>query len=230
MKLPLLEAAQAQKHVTMNEATVLVDALTNLLLLDRDLASPPGGVVDGDAYLVAAGASGSWAGREGEIALRVDGAWRFAPPFAGLRVFVADEAVSLVHDGSGFVSQQSETLAIGASGSAIRASVLEEEVALSGASVASTITIADRRIVLGVSLRVTEAVTGATSFSCGVAGEADKFGDLLGTALGASNVGVIGATAFYADTPVLLTANGGAFTGGKVRIAIHALAFTAPAS
>ncbi|MFC3119904.1 hypothetical protein ACFOHS_22585, partial [Jhaorihella thermophila] len=43
---------------------------------------------------------------------------------------------------------------------------------------------------------------------------------LLGTAAGASNLGIIWPEAFWADTPIVLTANGGDFTGGAVRIAI----------
>jgi hypothetical protein len=49
-------------------------------------------------------------------------------------------------------------------------------VTLSGASVATTVTIPNRAIVLGVSTRTSVAITGATSYSCGVAGEAGKFG------------------------------------------------------
>lgn len=47
-------------------------------------------------------------------------------------------------------------------------------------------------------------------------------------AAGSQNRGVIGPTAFYSDTPVVLTANGGDFTGGSVRIAIHCVLVGAP--
>jgi hypothetical protein len=78
--------------------------------------------------------------------------------------------------------------------------------------------IPDRAIVLGVASRTTLAITGASSYSVGISGEADKFGDLLGIALGSNNIGVIGPTAFYADTQVRVTANGSDFTGGQVRL------------
>jgi hypothetical protein len=107
--------------------------------------------------------------------------------------------------------------------------VLEQTLSgLSGASVASTIEIPDRSIVLGVSTRVVTAVTGAASFDCGVAGETEKFGVALGVAAGSANVGVIGPQAFSADTPIVLTAQGGSFTSGAVRIAIHHLTLGAP--
>jgi hypothetical protein len=82
--------------------------------------------------------------------------------------------------------------------------------------------------VLGVSTRVVTTITGAVSFDCGVAGEANKFGGALGVAAGTTNVGVIGPQAFYANTPIVLTARGGSFTGGVVRIAIHHLTLGAP--
>jgi hypothetical protein len=108
----------------------------------------------------------------------------------------------------------------------------EEELTLSGAfaETADAAFIPDRAIVLGVAARTTLAVTGATSYSVGIAGEADKFGDLLDIALGSSNVGVIGPAPFYADTKVRVTANGANFTGGKVRLVCTFIEMSAPAS
>ena len=39
--LPYIQAAQAQKHVTHNEAMRLLDAVVQLSVLDRDLTAPP---------------------------------------------------------------------------------------------------------------------------------------------------------------------------------------------
>jgi hypothetical protein len=39
---------------------------------------------------------------------------------------------------------------------------------------------------------------------------------------------VIGPEGFYADTPVRITANGGSFTGGKVRLIVYFLEMSAP--
>ena len=98
--LPLLAAAQAQKHVTHNEALLQLDALSCARLLDRDLSAPPGSVSDGDTYLVKATGSGDWTGQSGRIAFAVDGAWRFYPPYTGLIAYVVDEAKLLVFDGT----------------------------------------------------------------------------------------------------------------------------------
>jgi hypothetical protein len=83
-----------------------------------------------------------------------------------------------------------------ANGGAIGLIATEEELTLSGAFVDATIAvIADRMIVLGVASRTTQAVTGASSYSVGIAGEPSKFGGSLGVALGSTNIGVIGPTA-----------------------------------
>jgi hypothetical protein len=100
LRLPLLAAAQAQKHVTHNEALLALDVLVQCAVLDRDLAAPPSVPADGDRYIVGASPSGAWAGHAGEIAAFVAGAWSFHVPQAGFLAFVADEAVLLVHDGS----------------------------------------------------------------------------------------------------------------------------------
>ena len=65
LQLPYIMPSQAQKHVTHNEAIRSLDALVHLAVLDRDLFAPPASPADGDRYLVAAGATDAWAGKEG---------------------------------------------------------------------------------------------------------------------------------------------------------------------
>jgi len=239
--LPYLLAAQAQKHVTVNEALRLLDGLVQLAVLDRHLTTPPASPADGARYIVAAGATGAWAGWDGSVAYWVDGAWMRLAPRPGWRVWVADEATLLIRKGTvwerldvalGLIALAGTTrIAEGPAGSAIDAAVAEELLSgLSGTSVDSTITIPDRAIVLGVSTRTVTAVTGASSYDCGIAGEPSKFGGSLGVAVGSTNSGVIGPTAFYAPTPIRLTANGGNLTGGAVRVAIHYLLPRVPQS
>jgi len=101
--MPLLAAAQAQKHVTHNEALVQLDALLYARILDRDLTAPPSTPADGDAYLVKAAATGAWTGQSGKLAAALDGAWRFYPPFTGLSLYVADEQKLIVFDGAAWL-------------------------------------------------------------------------------------------------------------------------------
>ncbi|ADZ71341.1 hypothetical protein SL003B_2918 [Polymorphum gilvum SL003B-26A1] len=226
MKLPLIAAAQAQKHVTHNEALARLDALAHLCFLDRDLAAPPP-AADGDTYLVAAGATGDWSGRDGAIAHVRDGAWQFLEAVEGLTAHVVDEDVFVVFTGGAWrvyaaLLAPVATLAQGGFGSAVRFATLETQLSgLAGPHADTEPIIPDRAVVFGVSTRTVATVTGAASYDCGLAGETSKFGGSLGVAAGSSNAGVIGPTAFYADTAVRLTANGGSFTGGAVRIAVH---------
>lgn len=98
--LPYILAAQAQKHVTHNEAVRTLDALVHLAVLDRDLAAPPASPADGDRYIVAQGASGAWSAHGGEIAVWQDGAWAFFAPREGWIAWIVDENAALAWDGS----------------------------------------------------------------------------------------------------------------------------------
>ncbi len=100
LQLPYLMAAQAQKHVTHNEALRALDALVQLLVLDKDLASPPGSPAEGSRYIVAAGPTGAWAGQAAKIAAYQDGAWMFYPPGEGWLAWVADEDKLYVYSGT----------------------------------------------------------------------------------------------------------------------------------
>ncbi|WP_072395681.1 DUF2793 domain-containing protein [Hyphomicrobium sp. CS1GBMeth3] len=100
LKLPYILAAQSQKHVTHNEALRALDAVVQLAVADKDLATPPGSPAEGSRYIVAAGPSGSWSGRAGQIAAYQDGAWAFYEPQAGWQAWVADESAFYVFDGA----------------------------------------------------------------------------------------------------------------------------------
>ncbi len=110
--LPQLAADQAQKHVTVNEALLGLDALVQLAVLDRDLATPPGSPAQGARYLVAASPTGAWAGHADHIAAWLDGAWRFFIPGAGWLAWVADEAALLAWNGSAWVDALAAVSAI----------------------------------------------------------------------------------------------------------------------
>ena len=101
--LPYILAAQAQKHVTHNEALRILDGLVQLSVLDRDLTAPPGSPADGDRYIVGSGAMGDWAGWDQNVALWTDGAWLRLPPRTGWRAWVEDERLLLVYDGAAWI-------------------------------------------------------------------------------------------------------------------------------
>lgn len=102
--LPFLAAAQAQKHVTHNEALSLLDAVVQAAVKSRALAAPPASPTEGDRYLVAAAATGDWAGQDGKFAAFIDGGWRFVTPREGWRIWIGDEDSVAVHDGTAWSS------------------------------------------------------------------------------------------------------------------------------
>ena len=78
--------AQAQKEVFVNEALSITDALLHCAM-EGEAAAPPGAPVDGETWLVAAGASGDWTGQDHALACRQGGNWIFVQPRDGMRVF-----------------------------------------------------------------------------------------------------------------------------------------------
>ena len=110
-QLPLLAAAQAQKHVTHNDALLQLDALMFARFLSRNVSTPPATPADGDTYLVKATATGAWTGQNGQIAYANGGVWRFAAPFTGLTAYVVDETKLIVFNGVAWIDYAS-TLAL----------------------------------------------------------------------------------------------------------------------
>jgi hypothetical protein len=62
LALQQILSAQAQKHVTHNDALRLLDGMVQIGVLSRVLTAPPGSPTAGDRYIVASGAVGLWAG------------------------------------------------------------------------------------------------------------------------------------------------------------------------
>ena len=104
LSLPYIAAAQAQKHVTHNEALRALDAVVQLMVLDKDLSAPPGSPAEGARYIVAASPTGAWAGQAGRIAAWQDGAWAFYAPREGWLAWVADEDGLYVWSGTAWAA------------------------------------------------------------------------------------------------------------------------------
>ncbi|MBI3672548.1 MAG: DUF2793 domain-containing protein, partial [Rhizobiales bacterium] len=203
--LPYIDQGQAQKEVTHNQALKLLDGLVQLSVKDRVTTAPPASPSEGDRWIVPSGATGVWAGKTNQIALWTDAAWTYFVPLAGWVCFIEAEGV-VVYANSAWQSVSVLT----ANGASIGMNINEQEVVVSGATTDTAIVIPARAIVLAVSTRTTVAITGAASYDCGEAGGiANKFGGTLGVALNSTNIGVVGPTAYYTDTAVRLTANGG---------------------
>ena len=99
LALPRIDAAQSQKHVTHNEALAILDACVQLSLVARDVRSPPADAVAGATYLVGNGATESFSGHDGEIAIFDDGFWRFVTPRVGWRAYLESDEGMILFDG-----------------------------------------------------------------------------------------------------------------------------------
>lgn len=348
-----MEQSQSQKHVTFNEAMFRLDAISQASVADRDLATPPGSPSEGDAYIIAATATGDWLGSENSIAAYQGGAWVIYAPKVGWRAWVEDESILARWDGSawlnlvgsagngsaaaptysfasdpdtgmyrnaanelGFATGGSERFKIGNSqiitstgdvlfnnagsnsqatlnkdaagdnsilnfqtgfthhasiglqgnndftiktgtgfdttfvlnsstatfnspevnikdgnGGGMRLRVIEEHLTgMTGASVTTTAAFPNQSIILGVSLRVTTTITGASSFDCGDGATASRFGGSIGLSSGTTNQGTIGPSGNYGSATITLTANGSNFTAGAVRVCLIYLENIAPTS
>lgn len=89
--LPYLFPGQAQKEAFVNEALARLDGLIQPAVLG-EAATPPPSATSGDSYIVAAPATGAWAGHERAIATWSDTHWLFAVPAEGARVHDAASA------------------------------------------------------------------------------------------------------------------------------------------
>jgi len=98
LALPYLDAAQAQKHVTHNEALALLDVLTQLVFVART-AAPPAIPAEGQCWLVSGG-TGAFAGKDNAVAAFLSGAWTFVAPRAGWRAWSVADATQLIYDGA----------------------------------------------------------------------------------------------------------------------------------
>lgn len=104
LSLPYIQPAQAQKHVTHNEALRILDAVTQLSVLNVTLTEPPAQNADGDRYIVAEAATGVWAGQENNVAVWVDSTWQFFAPNIGWRADIASSGEEIRFDGTNWQS------------------------------------------------------------------------------------------------------------------------------
>lgn len=220
LSLPLLSPSQAQKHVTMNEALARLDGLTHLTLMSVDVTMPPVVPVEGEVYAVPHAAMNAWAGQGGKLAIAVNGGWVFVPPRRGWRALVLDRGLPAIHTGEEW---RLGAVTLGASGAGLSMGLMQvDQPVLGGATVTTALMIPPRAIVFGVTGRVVQAITGgASSWSLGVAGDPGRFGTGLGVNLNSWVNGPAAPMVYWNATALVLTATGGVFTGGLVRLAVH---------
>ena len=100
LQLPFIDANQNQKHVTHNAALTILDALVACNVVSTTVTAPPGSPGDGQCWIVGAGATGAWAGKDKNIAAWQDGAWTFFVPKTGFTAFADDLGALQAWNGS----------------------------------------------------------------------------------------------------------------------------------
>ncbi len=228
LDLPLLMPAQAQKHVTVNDALLRLDGQVDLLLQSISRTNPPAAAADGLCWAVPQGATGAWQGQTGRIAIVANGGWVFITARQGRRAMIADQGVTAIFSGTDWVAG---ALNLGTHGSGLVAMQNSVEVQIgTGASVETGLYIPPGALVLGVTSKVKQAVSGTlTSWQVGTNGAEGRFGQGLGKAEGSWGRGILSAPMTYWNlAQVLLTATGGQFTGGRVRLVAHWLELRIP--
>jgi hypothetical protein len=102
---PELVSGQAVPETTVNEQVRHTEAgAGHFLVADNDLTAPPGACADGASYIIAATATGLWAGKENYIATAMGtnaaSGWAYHAPKEGYTAYVQDENARFLCDGS----------------------------------------------------------------------------------------------------------------------------------
>ena len=90
--LPFLFAGQSQKEFFVNESVAKIDALLHPTIVEERI-DPPTSPADGDAYLIAATATGDWEGKEDQIAVWQGSHWLLIEPRDGMMLRDASSSV-----------------------------------------------------------------------------------------------------------------------------------------
>lgn len=169
LSLPLILPAQAQKHVTHNEALVKLDLMVQLAVINRTLTTPPALPTLGDRHIVAAGATGPWVGQAGRIALYTEAGWQFTQPLNGWQAYVMAESQMAFFNGLTWVALSDGPFTVG------RLGVSATPDATNRLAVSSPATLLNHAG-SGHQLKLNKAVAGDTAsllFQTGFAGRAE---------------------------------------------------------
>lgn len=89
LALPLLQAGQAQKEMSHNEALTRLDLAVHACAVTEPLDIPPAEPSVGACWIVGTDPTGDWATHAGALAGWTQGGWRFVAPREGMAVWIA---------------------------------------------------------------------------------------------------------------------------------------------
>lgn len=103
LSLPYIQPAQAQKHVTHNEAIRTLDVIVQPTVTEVGRTAPPEDPPQSARYVVGIGATGDWTGLDGSIAVWEDSGWTVVVPAIGWTTRATDTLIEWVYDGSAWI-------------------------------------------------------------------------------------------------------------------------------
>ncbi len=102
LALPLVQSAQAQKHITVNESLSIIDTYIQTAVKDI-INSPPSSPTVGDTYIVKSNPTGDWTGFTNYLAKWNTAGWQLLTPIIGQRAYHVAEEALYIYDGTGWI-------------------------------------------------------------------------------------------------------------------------------
>lgn len=109
LNLPYIAPNQAQKHVTHNEALQVLDAVTQLSVVEVGAATPPDTPDIGAVYALGSAPTGVWAAQPGQLAYRTESGWLYLAPQEGWRAWDQQSGQMHVFSGTDWAPLESST-------------------------------------------------------------------------------------------------------------------------
>lgn len=112
LALPFLTLGQAQKHVTVNESLLRLDAVVQLSVVSATTTAQPASPSDGQAYILPSGKTGAYwdAMNAFSIAYYRDGIWEQITPHEGWLAYIQDTDKLCAHTGAAWSAFSADKL------------------------------------------------------------------------------------------------------------------------
>ena len=206
LEFAFLEAAQAAKHLTVNDALEKIDKVSQLIIQSTD-GNVPITANEGHTYYLPT----TDPDHPNQIAIYSNGGYLYVTPKNGWRAYVIDKGCLCLFS-------QNKWVPVG------EKAYIEFTQDLFGASVQTIEFIPEKSIVSGITARVVEEITGSgiASWSVGVSNNDNLYGSGLWLGLNGWSKGLTGTPiTYWQDTPLIIKPDAGSFTSGKIKFYIY---------
>lgn len=212
-KLGLTDLVNGQaNYLNANQTFALLNQLVQGAVVDKDLSAPPSSPADESLYIVAASATGAWAGKSGFLAFWLNsvGLWTFVTPREGMWFHVNDEDAFYKYTGSAWA------VFSGGGGGMTNPMTTPADIIVGGASGAPS------RLAKGAAFQVLRVNAGGTALeyadppSAGSGVDVEDSGAAVATA---TTLNFIGATVTDSGSGVVDVEipSGGSYVGAPIR-------------